>query len=251
MSALGCLSPSSGFHSSLQWESDGRNLLGHSTDLTTPWAPPGASVDDEGPARRTPVPLAAVRRHPVIAGALLGLGWGMAMRAWMRFIATDPEFSWSGTVFILAAATIAGAVLGLARDRRRAGGIGWWRLSILALFLLGAGGAVMWPTVILWAAAIGRRRPVWLVLVLGIAGGLAQIPVIDEVAADNWRFGTSEVVVATAWYLPMLAAEAWGFSVAFGPARATGPVARWKRAVVAAPVVAMALLSMLVIGLPD
>lgn len=161
--------------------------------------------------------VAKLSAHPVATGAGLGLLWGVAMRVWMRFISTSPEFSWSGTLFIFGASTVVGMVLGLARHRRRVGGAGWWRLSLLALGLLGAGGAVMWPTVILWGVAFGRRATRWLSWPLLALGAAAQYPVIDDVIFRNWRFGDLETVVATAWYLPMLAAEAWAFSVVFAP----------------------------------
>ncbi len=191
----------------------------------------------------------ALRAHPVLAGAGLGLLWGGAMRAWMRFISTNPEFSWSGTSFILAAGAIAGSVLGWARHRRRAGGVGWWRYSALSLGLLGAGGAVMWPSVIAWGIAIGRRRPWWLVSTLLAGGAAVQYPVIDANILSNWRLGTVEWLVATAWYVPMLAVEAWAFSVAFAPAFVATP-ARWKRVLLAAPLALVAGAAALVVGMP-
>ena len=78
-------------------------------------------------------------------GAVFGFTWGAVLRGWMRFITTNPEFSWSGTLMIVGVSAIAGAVLGLARHRRLSGGVGWWRYSILALLLLGGAGSVMWP----------------------------------------------------------------------------------------------------------
>jgi hypothetical protein len=181
-------------------------------------------------------------------GAGLGLVWGIAMRVWMRFISSNPEFSVEGTAFILAASAIAGSVNGLARHRRSAGGQGWWRLSLLTLLLLGAAGAVMWPTVILWAIAIGRKRPWWLVAPLLVAGALVQIPVVDETILADWRRGALVASLAVVWYIPMLAAEAWGFSIAFARARPDVAVARWKRVVIGVPIVAAAALATLVVG---
>jgi hypothetical protein len=160
--------------------------------------------------------VSVIRRRPVLSGAAVGLGWGISMRAWMRFISANPEFSWSGTIFILGASVICGAILGLAWHRRARGGAGWWRLSFASLLLLGAGGAVMWPAVALGAIAIARPRPSWLRAILGLGAVASQIPVIGGIA-DNWRFGVGEVALATLWYAPMLAAEAWAFSVAFRP----------------------------------
>ena len=189
-----------------------------------------------------------LRAHPVAAGALLGLAWGVSMRAWMRFISTNPEFSVAGTLFILGAATIAGSLLGLARHRRRLGGTGWWRFSLLSLGLLGAGGAVMWPTVVLWAAAIGRLRQRWLAAGLGLAGALAQVSVIDDAIISNWRFTSADMAVAIAWYLPMLTFDAWAFSVVFTPGLVES-APRMKRVFIAAGVLGFSVLAVVVVGL--
>ena len=57
------------------------------------------------------------------SGAGVGLLWGIGARAWMRLIADDPAFSWSGTGYILSAATIFGLLTRLATTARRNG----WR----------------------------------------------------------------------------------------------------------------------------
>ena len=98
-------------------------------------------------------------RHPIISGAIGGLLWGISMRLWMRFVSTDPEFTWSGTGFILAAALLAGLGLGTAYALGRRGHRGWWRLFAAPLILLGAGaGSIMLPGTIIGGLAFGRRR---------------------------------------------------------------------------------------------
>ena len=161
------------------------------------------------------------QHHPVAWGAAIGLGWGSSCDAWMRYVSTDHEFSWTGTLFTVGAAAGVGALLGLARLRRRCGGIGWWRLVALSLGLLGAGGAVMWPAVVTGAAAMGLARPRWFRAGLAVTAAAVQIPIIQEVAIENSTFGRVDTVVAIVWYLPMLALEAWGCSVVFAP-RAEG-----------------------------
>jgi hypothetical protein len=191
-----------------------------------------------------------VRAHPILAGAGIGLAWGVAMRLWMRYISTNPEFSWSGTLFILGAATIAGAVLGLARLRRRQGGMGWWRFSFLALLLLGAGGAVMWPSVTLGAIALGRKRPAGLMSILLLGAVAAQVPVVQDAVLDNWRFGLTDQILATVWYVPMISVEAWGFSVAFAPRLDTAPVpTRLKAAMAGFALMAIVLVATFAIGM--
>jgi len=150
-------------------------------------------------------------------GAGLGLLWGGILRLWMSYIAITSEFSASGTGFILGASLIAGATLGWARYRQRLGGRGWWRLAMLSLLLLGAGGAVMWPSVVLGAAAIGRRKPRWLVMILAAAAVGFQVPVMQEAVFDAWWFDIREMVIAIAWYTPMITIQAWAFSIVFVP----------------------------------
>ena len=204
---------------------------------------------DTTTSQPTNVHRGAVRILATGAGA--GLAWGISMRAWMRFISTSPEFSWSGTLFILGASVIAGTVLAYAWHRRRVGGAGFWRLSFASLLLLGAGGAVMWPSVTLGAIAFGLRRPTWLRLLLALGAVAAQIPVIGGIA-DNWRFGPGEIALATVWYAPMLAFEAWAFSVAFAPsvdgARTPGRV---RNILIVVMVGAVGLIAVLALGLGD
>jgi hypothetical protein len=169
----------------------------------------------------------------------------------MHYISTDREFSWSGTLFILGASVIVGTVLGVARHRRQSGGSGWWRLSLASLFLLGAGGAVMWPAVILGAIAIGRPRPAALRWLLGLGAAATQVPVVNDAILDNWRFTTIDKILATGWYVPMLALEALAFSVAFAPAIEG---ARMPRRVVAvltgAGVMGFAFFAVFAMGIP-
>lgn len=195
--------------------------------------------------------VARARIHPIVTGASVGLLWGAAMRAWMRFISPNPEFSWAGTLFILGASVIAGTLLGVAWWRRRAGGVGWWRLSALSLVLLGAGGAVMWPSVILGAIGFARPHPRWLRPMLLLAAAAVQIPVLQSVFRDNWRMTVTEMAAAIVWYAPMIALEAWAFSVAFAPRVEGAPApAVVKRVVLAIPLVVVVGLAFLIIGLP-
>lgn len=211
-------------------------------------ARPERTTLDPGDTLR-PIARASSGARTAVYGVGLGILWGLAMRAWMRFISTDPEFSWAGTIFIVAASAIAGGLLAFARHRRNLGGVGWWRATFLALLLLGAGGAVMWPTVILGAMAIGRRHIRWLAVLLGVGAAVAQVPVLQDAIFDNWRLDVLGKSIATAIYLPLLAAEVWAFSVAFKPSTTEAPVpGSLKRIAIWAPVAAMSLLGLVVVG---
>lgn len=103
---------------------------------------------------RVPVALAA--------GAGAGLVWGVAIRAWMRLISEDPEFTMAGSVFIVGAATIAGLGMAIAAAARR----NRWRFGKIASVLggilivpLGTGaGSILLATVVIGGVALGRPR---------------------------------------------------------------------------------------------
>jgi hypothetical protein len=158
-------------------------------------------------------------RHPVISGAIGGLLWGVLMRMWMRFISTDPEFTWSGTGFILGAAFLAGAGLGTAYALSRRGHKGWWRLFGIPLILLGAGaGSIMLPGTIIGGLAFGRRKWPKVVRIalatVAIVGTLALIGLTGE---DG--FGPIKTTVALGSFAMLHTIEMAAASIVFGPAR--------------------------------
>ena len=169
-------------------------------------------------------------RRLSLYGAGLGLLWGAVLRLWMRYIAATPEFTTAGTTFILGASLVVGAVLAWARYRSMLEGRGLWRLSILSLGLLGAGGGVMWPSVILGAAAIGRRRPRWLLTILTVAALAFQVPVMQEAVFEAWWLDNLEMTVAVGWYAAMITAQAWAFSIVFIPLEPSPTVSRGSKA---------------------
>lgn len=130
----------------------------------------------------------------VPVGALGGATLGAAARAWMRVISTDPEFSWSGTMFIVIGFAIFGtgqAVSWLGRERatRR-----WVRrvaratgaVTILPLFM--AAGGVMAPTVIgaglAWSRTDWRRG--WRALATLVAAAPVVLVTRDIVHDHGW-----------------------------------------------------------------
>ena len=159
------------------------------------------------------------QRHPVISGALGGLVWGVLMRLWMRFISTDPEFSWSGTGFILTAAFLAGLGLGTAYAFSRKARRGWWRLFGIPLILLGGGaGSIMLPGVLLGGIAFGRKswpKAVRIALwTIAIGGTIALIGFTSE---DG--FGPVKTIVAMAIFGVFHTIEMAAAGIVFGPSR--------------------------------
>ncbi len=144
---------------------------------------------------------AGVGRHALgtlAAGALGGFGLGVIARAWMRLISDDPEFSWSGTIFIVAGFTIFGiaqSIVAIARWRVRRR----WKLTmartigaIAMLPLFFAAGAVMLPTVAGCGLAVARRgwRTPVRVLCLLVAAGPVVFVGSDLVGSFGWSFQT-------------------------------------------------------------
>jgi hypothetical protein len=167
---------------------------------TTPAAPP------PHPTVSSSLPALA------LAGAALGLGWGVAARGWMRLIATEPEFSWSGTGYIVGACTMIGLLLGIAEASRRRGGRRWRRATAAAALLLGAGaGILVVPTALLGGLAAGLpgRHPV-IRTVLALAAAAPALFVAHEV----WRIwpGPRGAVAIVLW-VALAATLALAFSV--------------------------------------
>ena len=100
----------------------------------------------------------------VLSGALGGAVLGVVARLWMRWISTDPEFTWGGTIGIVIAftffATTQTTIYVLrrrVRTRRFTSvirGIG----IILSLPLFTAAGAIMFPTVALTSIALWQNK---------------------------------------------------------------------------------------------
>lgn len=115
------------------------------------------------PQRLTATPARLGAPSSIALGTLGGCALGIAARGWMRLISDDPEFSWSGTIFIVTGFTIFGlgqSIVAVARsriDRRstltmvRVIGV----VTMLSLFM--AAGAVMLPTVVGGGLAAARK----------------------------------------------------------------------------------------------
>ncbi len=127
----------------------------------------------------------------VPCGLLAGAIWGAVARVWMRWVSTDPEFSWGGTLMIVGAFTIFGSAAGATTATRRRGS----RRAVLNAARFGAvvgtmplfvgAGALMLPTVIGGGLAVWRRdwRP-WLRLLFGLVAGVPVVVVVSALVSD-------------------------------------------------------------------
>jgi len=135
----------------------------------------------------------------VILSALIkGFVLGVIARAWMRWISTDPEFSWNGSIFIVLAFMIFmvnHALVKLLRQRfkgRRSVLLIRTSGVIFSLPIFAGAGAMMFPAVALasvaaWNPALGKRtRIVLLFLALIIPGMISN----DTISDFGWSIAT-------------------------------------------------------------
>ncbi len=176
--------------------------------ITTTIAPQRAEDD------RTARPAWTVLAGPVL-GALAGAALGALARCWMRFIASEPEFTWAGTiavVVVFAAFGLGQAISWTARHRSwRRPGVTAARVvgGILALAIFGGAGSIMLPTVLFGALAMWRTdwaRP-WRVLATVLA--LPTAVLIAGGIVGDLGFGVralAGIVGFVAIYLAVIAA---------------------------------------------
>jgi hypothetical protein len=135
----------------------------------------------------------------VILSALIkGFILGVIARVWMRWISTDPEFSWNGSIFIVMAFMIFmvnHALVKLLRQRfkgRRSVLLIRTSGVIFSLPIFGAAGAVMFPAVALasvaaWNPALGKRTRIVLLLLALIIPGMISNDIISDF---GWSIAT-------------------------------------------------------------
>ncbi|HEU4330626.1 MAG TPA: hypothetical protein VFR40_05870 [Lapillicoccus sp.] len=154
-------------------------------------------------------------------GLLLGVGWGVAARIWMRLISTEPSFSWAGTLMILGMSGIAGLLLGLVFAARRRGGSRWWRLLALPVPLLFAGaGLPLLPAVVGGGWGLRRGPVARVVAVVALLSAPALLLYLTwqdvETTLNPYPDNVFRAVMA-AGALLLSAAAAWGATAALGP----------------------------------
>jgi hypothetical protein len=92
-------------------------------------------------------------------GALAGAGWGVLARGFMRLLATEPAFSWEGTLLIVGVCALGGALVGLVRAARVAGRSRWWRIAGLPAIVVFLGqGLVLIPGAVGFALVLRGGR---------------------------------------------------------------------------------------------
>lgn len=132
-------------------------------------------------------------------GFLAGLVLGTIARAWMRWISTDPEFSWGGTLGIVIFFGIFGAAQAAVYLYRRSKHANW-RVNVargfgvfFSLQLFIAAGAIMFPSVVMASLAAWRDTwKKWIRILLAIFSASLIIRIIAGEIVDNfgWSFAT-------------------------------------------------------------
>lgn len=154
-------------------------------------------------------------------GLIAGTVWGINARLWMRYITTDPEFTWGGTLFIVVGFAIVGssqAMAYLARRRitKR------WKLTLARMATFGGllpifigAGAFMAPTVLLGTLTASHGNwPKWFRLVLGVGAALPIVAVSASVLAD---FSLPHALLAIVWLLVIYGIIVWAAQATLAP----------------------------------
>lgn len=157
----------------------------------------------------------------LLVGAATGALWGLVARGWMRFISAEHEFSWGGTMAIVAIFAIFGFGQATAAVVRRSGRSQRAQLAgrivaIATTIPLGmAAGAMMLPSTILAAVALGREgMHRFARLTLAALAAIPTLFVLRQLVSelDVWR-----AIVGWAFmfviYLPLV----WALSRAMRP----------------------------------
>ena len=140
-------------------------------------------------------------------GLFGGLILGVVARAWMRLISDDPQFTWSGTVFIVGGFTVFGFTQSVVAVVRRRGSRRW-TLTIVRVFgiigllpLFVGAGALMLPTVV--AGGLAKARIEWNNIARWICVAVAAVPVLVVGSGLVGSFGWS--LHAAAGFVVMIA----------------------------------------------
>lgn len=158
-------------------------------------------------------------RH-LVAGLLLGIGLGAVARGFMALLTADPQFSWSGTAFIVGLFGVAGLVLAVAHAAKGRHRSRWWKLVTLPAVLLFLGpGLLLAPAVLGMALAASRRLWVRAVGVAVLAGSVALLAVLGETEDEPFTLRTAAGFVVMYAVCAVLAAGARAALTGWEPKR--------------------------------
>lgn len=168
-------------------------------------------------------PKAALRPWPLRLGSglLTGFALGVGARGFMRLLTDDPEFTWSGTLFIVGLFTVFAFVQGVVDVVRSRTSRHWMTAPVrliggFSYLLLGFGaGIVMAP--FLWFGALARWRSGWRRWLRLTLGGLAVANVVGLAVLT---------VIETGFNAKLIPGFAVLLAVYLGCLRTVGPTLR-------------------------
>lgn len=194
-----------------------RNVAGHAVQVQKGHSSSAASWISQPSRSASTIAWPLLLGGGLIAGAV----WGINARLWMRYITTDPEFTWGGTLFIVVGFAIVGSSQSIAHIARRRISTRWkLTLARMATFaglvpIFGGAGALMAPTVLLGALAASRGNwPKWFRIVLGIGASLPVGAVSASVFAD---FSVLHALLAIIWLIMIYAVVVWAAQATLAP----------------------------------
>jgi hypothetical protein len=214
-----------------------------------------SAITAEHPTEQPPSAALAVRPSlwlvpgTALAYGALGAVYGIVLRAWMRLVAEDPAFTWTGTIFIVMAMTIGFTMAGVVAGGCRRG---WKGLLVpvrtlavvLSLACFGGAGVIMLPTVVLGSLAFARtdwpRR-----LRIGTAV-LAWAATLMLVASGPGELGWLRVIIAYVLYLVLVGFEIRILSEPYRPSVARLPLVLKIASGIGAVILVLGVLTMTV-----
>lgn len=119
----------------------------------------------------------------VALGVLAGIGWAVLARVFMRLITTGPEFSWVGTMLIVALSVVFWVSVGVVSGARASGRSRWWRLAgVPAPLIFASQGLLLLPGAALVAMGLAARVA-WqraLLVGAGLGGTYVLLTLLDD-----------------------------------------------------------------------
>ena len=155
----------------------------------------------------------------LIASFLTGAALGIVARIWMRFVTTNSEFSWQGTLIIVVGFGVmflgqAGVYLGRRSGVRPSAFVALRVLAIVTLVPLATGaGAFAFPVIVFAPLAIvrtGWNR--WLRLLLGVLALLPGVFVAFTLFSD---LSLIRATIGAVWFALIYGILVWAVCFAF------------------------------------
>ncbi len=155
----------------------------------------------------------------LLAGFLTGGVLGIVARIWMRFITTDPEFGWAGTLIIVIGFGVmflgqAGVYSARRSQVRPSGFVALRVLGIVTLVPLATGaGAFAFPVIVFAPLAIirtGWNR--WLRVLLGVLALLPGVFVAFTLFSD---LSVIRATIGLVWFALIYGVLVWAASFSF------------------------------------